>query len=891
MKKSVIFFWFSILIVGILISGSASAAFNLKNESLERDYNGGESLRGFLTFKFENQRSDSLITGPYNWSIELLDFLLANGYSPGNEFNCTLKNCQKNYLVENQINSISLVDRDEKKVGFKIQGTGKDIIRLNSLNLNITTDAQRSCTNQISVGIIDENFSYKNQNYVSNYPCGQANYGCFDKNLNSVEYDYPEISADPIKYCENITLPASAAYKIGAKIINGSKTANVKLNMNLYDSEKNRLGGCILPSLNQTEQELSCIVNYTGSRGNYFACISSSSYYGDYKIPYEQSGETCGTDGLEDEGNSYDKDYWIFGQGLSFDIPRLSIDDSIFLNSEFGNLNTFIDSYIETRYGRNCSDGCYIPIVIKGNQQQVTFNNLMIKYYAGNTLKTDNRIYTIKENPSLINAASVSLNMQYSNFSFPLEEDGEVSLDLKLGNDNIFSNPVELNVVSGFEMDLGNKMFTLGQPSILYLVSMEGIASSSWTFSDSLPQEVNGSSISHVFTTSGETTVTVQARTNTGKTGTRTFTIFAGNAEQAARNLVEKDRQILSNITKTLSALPEWYNKAIMEGLNLTSINQSLEIYSQNIATNLSTTNYEQMVTELLSISLPEIEIKDIEVPFSLGYNYIDPSLIKDYDSSLDSTKVAGSAITWADTNWDKKVSVKRISFVVNDQKIPVGNAIKLTLTKKGTNNDEQNLYLNSQIDNLVFKDNYSQFSTNLGTGIPLRGNMEINLFSETEFENLGMFISPSVEKFGLTTENITPVDEPKLVISRWKLILGWGGIAFLFLVIYLALQEWYKSNYERSLFKSEDELYNIIHFIHNSRQNKLSDRETARKLDSAGWSHEQINYAFRKIDGKRTGMFEIPLFKFAENNKVRDEIAKRQQNSGDVRFIKRPEL
>lgn len=71
-----------------------------------------------------------------------------------------------------------------------------------------------------------------------------------------------------------------------------------------------------------------------------------------------------------------------------------------------------------------------------------------------------------------------------------------------------------------------------------------------------------------------------------------------------------------------------------------------------------------------------------------------------------------------------------------------------------------------------------------------------------------------------------------------------------------------------------------------------MSDREIKSKLSQSGWKGEQITYAFKKIDGKRTGMYEIPLFKFVENKRVRKEIEMRHPGQEiDTRFIKRPEF
>ena len=42
-------------------------------------------------------------------------------------------------------------------------------------------------------------------------------------------------------------------------------------------------------------------------------------------------------------------------------------------------------------------------------------------------------------------------------------------------------------------------------------------------------------------------------------------------------------------------------------------------------------------------------------------------------------------------------------------------------------------------------------------------------------------------------------------------------------------------------------------------------------------WKREQIIYAFKKLTGKRTGMWEIPIFRRFERKKIIKELKKRR--------------
>jgi len=48
--------------------------------------------------------------------------------------------------------------------------------------------------------------------------------------------------------------------------------------------------------------------------------------------------------------------------------------------------------------------------------------------------------------------------------------------------------------------------------------------------------------------------------------------------------------------------------------------------------------------------------------------------------------------------------------------------------------------------------------------------------------------------------------------------------------------------------------------------------------LKEKGWAGEQIIYAYKKYKGQRTGMWEIPIFKFVEKNRVKKELETRKK-------------
>ena len=102
-------------------------------------------------------------------------------------------------------------------------------------------------------------------------------------------------------------------------------------------------------------------------------------------------------------------------------------------------------------------------------------------------------------------------------------------------------------------------------------------------------------------------------------------------------------------------------------------------------------------------------------------------------------------------------------------------------------------------------------------------------------------------------------------------------GLIFVFLIVYIALQEWYKRYYESRLFPDKNQLFNLINFINNSLNQGLKKSTIFNNLKDLDWNDEQLKYAWNKFNGKRTGMWEIPVFKWVENKQVKRELKKRQ--------------
>jgi len=206
---------------------------------------------------------------------------------------------------------------------------------------------------------------------------------------------------------------------------------------------------------------------------------------------------------------------------------------------------------------------------------------------------------------------------------------------------------------------------------------------------------------------------------------------------------------------------------------------------------------------------------------------------------------------------------------------------------------------------NIKFKEYYDDKEIDNGYGLIIKSlvtgttkSIEFIYPESINIENNLIFISPLFDELDFLPEpGICDSDKVcekskgenykncRNDCKPWKL-------TFLFLiillivtfVIYVSLQEWYKRYYESYLFKDKNQLFNLITFMSICISGiKLEKNEIYGKLKQSGWKGEQIEYAWRKLHGMRTGMWEIPIFKIFERKKVAEEIEKRKVFFGNT--------
>lgn len=864
------------------------AGFNYSENSIKREYLGGENIQGKIKLSLKDEPSNAIIRSNFNGQMQLIDLLKRNNFQAEIDYRCSNRECGMEYDTKSEINSVSLSGTSDKKIfGFKITGESIDI---DSLSFTLASDASPACSPPLTIDILNKNESFiQNARYTNNACEGSKSYGCFSSGLSSQSYQHAQLSSRN-KYCEKIKLPVAPAYTIGAKIKNNTQGEG-DLIMSLYSMNLDLLDDCILPKNSLETEEISCIVNYSIFQSDdYLVCVSSRSDLTDYKIRFEQSGEKCGTDDL---GSSFDKDYEIFSKSMQFDSGDISINEEKFALLNFGeSLREYFREYIEDRYASNCSKGCILPFGIKGNSQNVNIGNLSFKYRIGNTLVSGQPItyYLENKNPT-ISSNFIEIDISKAELNIPISSK-EKYLELFIGSRKVFSSPLNISIKPSFYFDIEPKVVPIGLDVLFYSTTTKSISSSTWKFDDEDIIQVQNKSIVKNILTEGEHKVEVELKASDGTIARKVFTFISTGGNESARKMIERGEKRLANITLQINTYPNWIAEQIKSKVNLTNINESLLDFRKELDANISISD---IISRIIQVKVPySIKTSSKGVfPISVGYPKIDLDYIEEISNKSLGEKskeeLLLNILNWIEKNYQVGINSEEISVYSESGKESLFTKVKININTQ-LSNSEDYLIFNYPLSQVIFKENYGASEISSGTYLEISNSKEIEFIlpGSIKVADLGIYVSPSINRFNLI-EEIENAEKPVFPIkffSFWMAIL-----IFAIIIIYIILQEWYKNRYEGHLFKNKDDLYNIITFIYTSRTNKIDDKQTKGKLLENKWSGEQIVYAFNKIDGKRTGMYEIPIFKSSENKKVRQEIEKRSGQVADARFIKRPGL
>lgn len=868
------------------MSAFSSASFKYYNNDIETEYFGGDVLKGYINISFDSEPSDYLFRSNLgNDSIELLKLLYNNGYSEGDEFECSNTNCENSFESTSEVNSFSLSEGDEKYIGIRVNGKNAE---LTDVSFKIDSNSAPSCSRIFEVEIL-ENYSISSSGF-KDVICGGKESGCFDSTLS--DYDMATIGRNP--YCQKMTLGQAPAFRIGAKIKNS--TVQSKLTARIFNSNWEALDNCDLPKNSLETQELSCIVQVSNLKEkDYYVCIESDNAQSNYQIESETSGEVCGNSGTD--FSDYDRDYNIFAYALQFSPENITINSSTFLKATGEDFIDSLNTYVSEKYENNCTLGCTMPFkVISNTNQEFILSEALVKFLSGSTTLTNNKIYSVSESKNKIDSSPIRIDVEKAALKIPIKQK-DTDLQLYINDQAILTKKIAIEVTPGFDFDIEPRNVQFGIETTLIAKASTNIIKTRWDFGDGIFTDSTGNTIKHIFLEEGIFNITVEATDSKNAITKKDFQIEVANASESLKDLLNDTKTKINSLSISINNFESWIREEIFNIENIT-----LYLYEVNEIENIleqgNESEYSTYAERLYTLNIPRnISYGATQsLPFEIGYANIDSQYVIDKYSSecgeecseynlLDENEINDFIIAWYVDHFSAKTEYKEIVRTNTQREFLIGQ-YKMTFNKESDYSDEVNLIIPLPIDSVSFKEDYGQTEIEGdfgGISIPIDQDKTIEFLvdSNIDIQELGAYLSPDIE-YIMKQANIKPSCEnnpndpacqnPRTKIGVWMIAL----VVLIFFITYLILQEWYKRRYESYLFPNKDDLYNVINYINNSRKAKINDNVTNKKLLEMKWKGEQITYAFRKLDGKRTGMFEIPIFKFLENRKVKKEIDKR---------------
>ena len=862
----------------------ASASVEVHNHTFKTTYYPYEKISGEINLTISNEDYDSELHSGTGKGISLEDFLTANGV----DYQCSPPDCSKDYSSSSASTDKTFnINSETLYGGFVLTGTNIVLINLDfSIESNFGTDSR----NPLSIDFFEDNIWKFNK--FSNLLSSKF-WGCYNADIPS---QGPLIGTS--EYCEMITISETGTIKVGAYTSSGDDKI---LNMKIYpENGGGYLGKCsYYPNLDDGCQ-IDADEGQIFEAGPYPICISSDSLT-NYYIYEEHSGNHCGFVYSMGLGSST-KDYAIFAQTAKYaDADSLSSTDI-----DLSGATLMADNLIETRYGRNCSNGCILPLAFFGIPQTLRIYNTTLQYTKGGENYLEKNIYNLESIPATVDFSG-ALDLSLTNFNISENR----TYPLYLGDKKLFEENVErlptpiirslspLNPPAGVPINYYvNVDYDLPNASLIY----------KWNFGNK-SYTTTTNSIIHTFAEIKNYTISIEVCAEKNLTSKKSFIINTINPTDAINTTLSQKSEALDNIIKKTNTFPIWYQEALEKNMDISFYEDELARLKKAQTNATENEDFLAIAKDLYSLDIPtEVFTDEDTYPFLwTKLKNIHPEII---------TNIAGGSnygnledyknpiLNWQTQNIGGSFSTKVFSVSRwNGDVIPIFRTYHFTINS--SSDDESYFVINRPQEEIYFNKLSGAKPVDSATVIILDENeyKSFEFYYESPDETT-FFISPKLSMIVIEAaidatcnfNNICEKDlgeSPSTCRSDCKPIVSaivYVILAIIFaLIIYTTLQIWYTRNYENYLFSNRQGLYNLLMYITNARARGQTDNIIITTLRKQGWSSERITYVIKKSHGQRTGMFEIiPISKltaYFRNSKAKKKIATttQQQNERNI--------
>jgi len=835
------------------------ASVDVHDYSVDSVYSPFENITGEINLTIVGENYDELITSNDGGEIKLGDFLVLNAV----DFDCSPPDCSKDYSSSNGVvdKSFSVPVSGEVYVGFVV--TGEDVV-IDSLSFDIDSDFGVSSRRPLSIDFF-EGEKWKFGEFSSDL--SNKDWGCYDE----IKGAAGSASIGSVLYCEMITISDTGSMKVGA-VVGGSDT--IALNMMIFpETGTGGEWGC---SYNPSASEDGCMVyadqGEIFSAGDYQVCVSADNFT-EYKIYEEGVGDTCGFAYVSGPSNS-SKDYGIYARGVKY------ASASLLSSVDFGNDDVLAaaNDLIMDRYVGDCTAGCVLPMAFSGVSQNARIYDVLLTFTENLELNSTNKVYDLDVVPVTVDFSGV-LDLRALGFSVSKTMEYIVSF----GGSELFSSFMDI-----LPAPIILSVFPLDPPAGVPIQFYAGVNYSNnksltykWDFGDNASETTTTSYVMHTYADLRNYTLTLEVNAGGNLTSTKTFVIGVISPEVAVNASLGFRRSALASVLAKLATFPTWYGEPLGKLINVDFYGGELDRIERARDNAFIDSDFIEVAGDLYVLDVPAaIGVDHIDSPYiisNIGDVDIEPiEIISGEVSGATNAAYASPILNWQNLNVDASFMSDLFSVVYySNEQSDIFRTYSFDVKMK----DDREAYfvINKPFSELYFKESVGARKAGNATVIILSADSDTSFeFYYKSAEPTTFFVSPKLSSIVIkgdidTSCNYNLVCEPEYgedsntCRSDCKPIKGaiiYVILALLFvLVLYSALQVWYKHRYENFLFKDKRQLYNLLMYVTNARARGMKDDRVAAELRSQGWSSERVNYIIKKSIGQRTGLYEIVPF------------------------------
>lgn len=892
-----------IIVLNITLISSSVLIGNISGD-IDAIYAPSAIVRGWINISLLNEPVSSLLS-VFVKDMKIIDFIKNN--ADINNYNCTPSDCNDNYEASSgEANkNFQLNFGQNKTLGLKFSGVlGNEPV--SQFSFKIESNSPASCYQALKIDLGDDSdLDWIPITGTNDFDCSRP-VTCFN-----YSETLSDRRIDDKAFCEKITVPLLSKFKVGASITKGT-TPSPGLKMIVYnkDMEKFSNGECSLNviSSGETTCEVNLgLLNYT----EIIVCIKADMLT-DYTIKSESTSPKCGFYDIENH-NDYNVDYPIFIQGGKYQaIGSFDFNEAAFRNYEETKtieLKDYVNQYLSDKFNNNCQNSCVIPIRLYSMEdQEIKLSNLSLVYSTDTGPLSENKFYEITSTSAKISSGYMKLGLEKGNFSVPGEQ-GNRTLVIRLQGNEIFRKDIVIKIIPTISSVTPTEV-SAGIPARFSIQINFSSANMTykWNFGDNSSEEIsNNKTIMHTYQKIGTYQLKIKAVSKTGESE-NTFTINAVSPKSRINQTIADYRKDMKSFEDQVNKLSSFTKSNILNKTRINDIRENINLIEKNYKEGfIDDEKAIEIIKELMDLKIP-YKVYNVQAIssslFYLGTDEIDLAVLDDIGAgALNEEKTREDYIKainkWLINNLDIKIdsNTYSVSYRDKDDEI-IGSIVKLNLEPKEKIN-KLFLVINGNRDEINMNENYKVFSSSVSDV-----RIEIDEFEQSktveffypekiELANLPLYVSPLFNELSLgpsivikcnsnkicekesgeNYDNCSDCPKPWLLKSMIIIFI----VLIIAFIIYIILQEWYKRHYEKSLFKNKNELFNLVNFMQTNEKQGFSKDDIFKKLQEAKWRNEQLKYAWNKLHGKRTGMFEIPIFIGSENKEVRKEMETRK--------------